>query len=255
MTRIPTALVVLALGGIVAGCGPSKKDLQAELDKVRDQLSQAQGQNQSLEQKISELQKEVTAQNARLDELIEERSLTEGELAELRAAQKAREEELSTYKQLFARLKKLIDAGTIKVVFRKGKMMVEMDSAVLFDSGKAELRDNGKAALDEITQALLTVGDRDFLVAGHTDNLPIKRRFKSNWELSAQRAIGVVNYMMEKGFPGANIGAAGFGEHDPVGDNNTEEGRAENRRIEIILMPNLGEIKGMKEMLEGKEEA
>jgi chemotaxis protein MotB len=250
MKRIPAALVLLAMTGFSAGCSPSRKDLQAELDRMRDELDQSRAQNSELAQKIAQLERTVAEQNARIEELVGERDKNAAELAELRKAQADREAELETYKQLFARLKKLIDAGTIKVVFRKGKMMVAMDSAVLFDSGKSELKDDGKAALDEIAAALVTVGDRDFLVAGHTDNVPINRRGISNWDLSAQRAVKVVNYMISRGFPAEHLGAAGFGEFDPVGDNSTEEGRAQNRRIEIVLMPNLGELKGIKEMLE-----
>ncbi len=252
MKRTFLALAMVALAGPVSGCGPSKKELQAELDAVRAALEKSEAQNETLQQKIGQLEAEIAAQQQKIDALAAERDAANAELAELRRAQEEREKELSTYKQLFAKLKKLIDAGTIKVVFRKGKMMVAMSSAVLFDSGKAELKEDGKATLAEITEALASVSDRDFLVAGHTDNVPIKsRRFKSNWDLSTARAVTVVDYMIERGFPAPHIGAAGFAEFDPVGSNDTEEGRAENRRIEIILVPNLGELKGIREMLEG----
>ncbi|MCA9652682.1 MAG: OmpA family protein [Myxococcales bacterium] len=252
MRHIRIALVGLALGSIAAGCSPSRKELMAELDDTKAQLEQSQATNQTLEQRIVELEGEIGDRQARIDELEAEAKANEAELAELRAAKAEREKELATYKQLFARLKKLIDAGTIKVVFRKGKMMVAMSSAVLFDSGKAELKEDGIVTLDEITQALQTVGDRDFLVAGHTDNVPIKtRRYRNNWELSTERAVVVVEHMLEQGFPGAHLGAAGYAELDPVASNDTPDGRAQNRRIEIILMPNLGELKGIREMLEG----
>jgi chemotaxis protein MotB len=250
MKRIFAALVVLAVSGLAAGCSPSRKDLMAELDQIRDDFSRSEARSSELEQRIAQLERTISEQNARMEELVAQRGQMESELEELRKAQEEREAELATYKQLFARLKKLIDAGTIKVVFRKGKMMVAMDSAVLFDSGKSELKDDGKAALDEITAALATVGERDFLVAGHTDNVPLNRRGMSNWDLSTQRAVKVVNYMISRDFPAQHLGAAGFGEFDPVGDNTTDEGRAQNRRIEIVLMPNLGELKGIKEMLE-----
>jgi chemotaxis protein MotB len=252
MKRVPTAFVLLGGLAVSMACGPSKEELQARIDELTQQLADSESRNQSLQQRISILEGEVSAAQSRIEALEGEKTTMQAELEELRAAQAEREKELETYKQLFARLKKLIDAGTIKVVFRKGKMMVEMSSAVLFDSGSAKLKEDGKATLAEITEALKTVSDRDFLVAGHTDNVPIKRRFASNWQLSAERAISVVNFMIEQGFPSQHVGAAGFGEFDPVGDNETEEGRAENRRIEIILMPNLGELKGIREMLEGQ---
>ena len=225
----------------------------AELDQVKADLASSQDKTKSLSQRIKELENEIVSRQTEIDALQGKIDANEAELAELRAAKAEREKELQTYKQLFARLKKLIDSGAIKVVFRKGKMMVEMASAVLFDSGKTKLKEDGLATLDELSAALQSVGDREFLVAGHTDNVPIKtRKFKNNWELSTQRAVVVVDHMIEKGFPAKQLGAAGYADVDPVGSNNTEEGRAQNRRIEIILMPNLGELKGIREMLEGE---
>lgn len=252
MKALSAVLAGLALASLVAGCSPSRKELMAELDDVKAQLGDAQSESATLRQQIAKLEGEISDQQSRIDELIALNKSSESELAELRAAKAEREKELEVYKKLFARLKKLIDAGTIKVVFRKGKMMVEMSSAVLFDSGKAKLKEAGMATLTEIAQALKSVADRDFLVAGHTDTIPIKtKRFPSNWELSTQRAVIVVNHMIDQGFPQEHIGAAGYAHVDPVGDNNSPDGRAQNRRIEIILVPNLGELKGIREMLEG----
>ena len=246
-------LIGLVISGLAAGCSPSRKELMAELDEVKADLATSKDQAKSLSQRIKELEDELVSRQTEIDALQSKIDANEAELAELRAAKAEREKELETYKQLFARLKKLIDSGAIKVVFRKGKMMVEMASAVLFDSGKTKLKEDGLATLDELAQVLKTVGDREFLVAGHTDNIPIKtRKFKNNWELSTQRAVVVVDYMIEHGFPSGQLGAAGYGEVDPVASNDTEDGRAQNRRIEIILMPNLGELKGIREMLEGK---
>jgi chemotaxis protein MotB len=143
-----------------------------------------------------------------------------------------------------------VDAGTIRVELRKGRLVVQMASNILFDSGKTELRPEGMEALKSLVPALQSVGKRDFMVAGHTDNVPIKtQRFKSNWDLSTARAVTVVDYLVTQGYPASQIGAAGYAEHDPVADNASEEGRASNRRIEIILMPNMGELPGLKEML------
>jgi chemotaxis protein MotB len=223
----------------------------AELDQVKANLTAEQGTVKSLQGKIGELEQDLQGRQQEIDDLMSKLGTTEEELAELRKAKADREKELETYKKLFARLKKLIDAGTITVVFRKGKMMVAMSSAVLFDSAKAKLKDDAKETLNELTTALAEV-NRDFLVAGHTDSNPIKTaKFPSNWELSTQRAIAVVNYMVSQGYPRDKIGAAGYADVDSVGDNATPEGRASNRRIEIILMPNLGELKGIRKMLEG----
>ncbi|MEX1367938.1 MAG: OmpA family protein, partial [Nannocystaceae bacterium] len=213
-------------------------------------LEQSEQQRVTLQQKIADLEQEIAARDQRISELEGSVAGLEQELDELRDEQKRRREELATYRELFDRLRTLIDAGTIKVSFRKGRMIVELPSAVLFDSGKTQLKPDGMAALEQLVEALSSVAHRDLIIAGHTDNVPIKtRRYKNNWELSTQRAVVVVGFMVDKGFPSEHLAAAGYGEEDPIADNATEEGRALNRRIEIQLMPNLGELKGIEDMV------
>ncbi len=262
MRRALFALSLLA----AAGPGCKAKKLQAELDATnatlaateadlateRSKNQQLTEESQSYQAKIAELESELSQLNAQLEDLAKKQGLTAKELADLRAEKAKREKELLVYKDLFGQLKALVDAGTIEVVFRKGRMTVKLSNAILFDSGKARLREEGKAAVAQIVPALKSVGDREFLVAGHTDNVPIRTaRYKNNWELSTARAVSMVTSMIEAGYPGNRIGAAGFGEFDPIASNDDETGKEQNRRIEIILMPNLGEIPGMKEMLSG----
>jgi len=114
---------------------------------------------------------------------------------------------------------------------------------VLFSSGKAKLSDNGEKALTEVLNILVEFKDRRFLIAGHTDNQGIRGgRFDNNWELSTARALSVLEYMSKAGFDSKNLGAAGYGEWDPVAPNDTPENRQLNRRIEIILVPDLSEL-------------
>lgn len=262
MRRAVLATTFLCLA--LAGC--KRKQLEAELASVRDELTQTKqslgqeqqkneklaAENQSFQERIAELETELASLNTQIEDLAQKQGMTAKELAELRAEKAKREKELKVYKDLFAQLKQLVDAGTIDVVFREGRLTVALSNAILFDSGKARLRPEGEAAVAQLVPALKSVGKREFLVAGHTDNVPIKTaRYKSNWELSTARAVSMVNEMIADGFPPDQIGAAGFAEHDPVASNETEEGREQNRRIEIILMPNLGEIPGLKKMLEG----
>lgn len=222
------------------------------LDEVRGELEGVKGEVTTLQGKIKKLEGEIVIRDQQIDALTKDNESMKTELTGLRADQDRRKAELETYRQLFAKLKKLIDAGTIKVSFRKGRMIVELASAILFDSGKIELKEQGQKALDEIVLALQSLNDRDFMVAGHTDTDPIKtKKFRSNWELSTARAVVVVDYMISKGYPAANLGAAGFAEIDPVSPNDTPEGKALNRRIEIVLMPDLGELKGIEDMITG----
>lgn len=227
-------------------------DTERDLDAERGKTKNLEQENKSLKDKIAELEMSVQQLELQIADLAKKAGMTQAELEELRKEKAKRLAELQVYKDLFGRLKSLVDAGTIQVEFRKGMLVVKLASAILFDSGKIELKAEGQTALAELAVALKSVGDREFLVAGHTDNVPIKTaRFKSNWELSTARAIEVVRYMVEQGMDPVHIAPAGFGEFDPVSDNSTEEGRAQNRRIEIVLMPKLGDIPGMKEMLMG----
>src|SRR5690606_22424911 len=199
--------------------------------------SELRAENQTLQERIAELEGEIAQLEGQIRDVAEKAGMTEKELAELRAEKAKREKELAVYGNLFASLKKMVDAGTIKVGFREGRLVVELDDAILFDSGRSVLKKEGQEALAQLVGPLNEV-NREWIVAGHTDNVPIKTaKYSSNWELSTGRAIEVVGFLIESGMPAEQVGAAGYGEFDPVADNSSPEGRAQNRRIEIILMP------------------
>jgi chemotaxis protein MotB len=249
MRRVAILLPLVAL--MFGGC--KKDELEAALAKAEAELSQTrqdleaqkqanaalQAENQTLQERIAELEGEVAQLEGQIKDLADKAGITERELAELRAEKAKREKELEVYRNLFASLKKSIDAGTIKVGFREGRLVVQLDDAILFDSGRAKLKPTGQEAIQALVEPLKSV-QRDWIVGGHTDNVPIKTAtFNSNWELSSARALEVVNFLIEKGMPAERVGAAGYAEFDPVADNSTPEGRAQNRRIEIVLMPTI----------------
>jgi chemotaxis protein MotB len=114
---------------------------------------------------------------------------------------------------------------------------------VLFDSGKTVIKPAGQTALARVAQVLAGITDRKYQVAGHTDDVPIhSARFPSNWQLSTARAVEVVNFLITGGMKAQQLSAAGYGEFDPVAPNDTPENRALNRRIEIVLEPNLADL-------------
>jgi chemotaxis protein MotB len=128
-------------------------------------------------------------------------------------------------------------------------MVVELAESILFDSGRADLKQDGQVALGEVAEVLKTIPNRDFQIAGHTDNVPINsRRFPSNWELSTARAVEVTRFLAEQGMTRERLSAAGYAETQPVASNDDPEGRAKNRRIEIVLMPNLDELPDLTEL-------
>ncbi len=118
-------------------------------------------------------------------------------------------------------------------------IVITLSNDVLFDSGQADIKSNMKKNLDIIAQLLKQV-DNKIQIGGHTDNVPINRGiFTSNWQLSAQRAANVVEYMEnEYGIDPKRMVASGYGENDPIASNNTKEGRAKNRRISITILFN-----------------
>jgi len=118
-----------------------------------------------------------------------------------------------------------------------GTITVTLDTAILFDSGKADLRKATSGELDHIASVIESkYPGKRIDVAGHTDNDPIKKSsWKDNWELSAQRALTVVRYLVGKGIPEDSIRASGCGEYKPVAPNTSTSGKAKNRRVEIVV--------------------
>ena len=262
--------LALALPLVAITLGGCKKidELQAALDESTAKLASTQEQldaekranaelkveNKKLSDRIQELEAEIVALEGQLAGLASDMEATAEELAALRREKAEREKELAVYRELVAQLRSLVDAGTIQLEIRKGRLIVKLANEILFDSGKASLKEEGQAALSAVANALRTVAGREFLVAGHTDNVPIKNnRFKNNWDLSTARAISVVEFIVSEGMDPKSLGATGFAEFDPVADNSTVEGRAQNRRIEIILLPNLAELPGVRSVLESSK--
>jgi len=254
----------LLVGTLAAGCGPSDaekkavKDLAActtarskcdgDLSAASKQIAKLRAQNSALADQVTGLGGKVSGLEGEKGELTGQLAASQAELEQLRLARAAAEKRMAAFKALAAKLRAMIDSGKIKVEVRKGRMIVKMSDKILFDAGKTEIKPEGQAAIVQITEALKSVADRDFVVAGHTDNIPIKsKKFASNWELSTARAVEVVRFMIQNGMDSAHVSAAGFGEFDPVGDNADDAGRQQNRRIEIIVMPNVDELPKLDE--------
>jgi chemotaxis protein MotB len=242
--RHGTLMVVGLMGAVGCGIPQDKHDaVLKDLESCKSMLAEKRNDIDSLKTERDQLQAKMAAVRGDKDELARRLGATKEELKDLRKAREAAEERTKTFRKLLARLKAMIDSGKLKVRIRDGRMIVQMSDKILFDPGKTALKEDGSTALTELASVLKEIDDRDFLVAGHTDNVPIKtRRFRSNWELSASRAVEVVKFLQEQGVDPKHLSAAGFSEYDPVGDNSTDNGRRANRRIEIVLMPKLEEL-------------
>ena len=172
-----------------------------------------------------------------LQQALQESNLQLEMLREVEAETQQRNE---IYAQFVERLQGMIDAGQLSVSIRNGRIVIELPNNILFDSGRAQLNEEGRQALIRVAGILTQFQDRRFQVEGHTDDKPIRSaHYPSNWELSTARALAVVHLLVEAAVNPSNLSAAGFGEHQPRADNATPEGRRLNRRIEIVMLPNL----------------
>jgi chemotaxis protein MotB len=259
MNRIALLLAVALIGG----CGIDKEVYEAkvaELNKTKAQLDQTQKDADAAKARCAEQQAKLDAENlamkARLTALgqdLSKMSSTAEEdkklIADLKKRQEAAEKRAQQFRDMVAKFKSMIDAGKLQVEIRDGLMLVKLPDNILFDPGKTDLKPAGKDAIAQVTQILASIEGRKFQVAGHTDNIPIKSaKFKSNWELSGARAVEVTKLMIADGMDAKRLSAAGYADERPVGDNATDEGRRANRRIEIVVQPNIEDLPAMDEL-------
>ena len=216
-------------------------DRDAEAGRIMTQMRQEVDRLTALSQQQDAELKIVKEERAQLiaerDRLAREKENRE---SELRAAQ-------VTYGELIDKMRSEISRGEVTISELQGKLTVNMVEKILFDSGSAELKKGGKEVLSKIGTILNDVADKEIRVEGYSDNLPISPRlqsiYPSNWELSSARAISVVQFLRNTlNVPGERLSASGFAEFRPIADNSTPEGRAQNRRIQIILAPLEAEV-------------
>jgi chemotaxis protein MotB len=207
-------------------------DLDGKLAKCSNELTTEKTTSSETEQKRVGLEVELSSCTTKLKDLKQDAAEAKEMLAEM--------------KSLTRSFQRMIDAGKLGVTFRRGQMVVNLPAQVLFPSGSAELSPDGAAALGEVAGVLRKLRGRKFTVAGHTDDIAVAQaEFKDNWSLSSARAVGVTRLLVAKGMPASSLVAAGFGEFDPIATNHTPTGRQKNRRIEIILEPNLKPVAAM----------
>ena len=236
-------------------------DFKAQIEKLTAATEGLIADKDRLIVETERLEKERTDLDARLNRITEETSRTieelrnrnielEGDkqmLAEsISLLKKTKEVEVrtvsKTYEDLLAEMKSEIAQGQIAITELKGKLTVDVVDKILFDSGQTEIRPEGLGVLKRVVEILMTVTDKVIRVEGHTDSIPIAgalaKRYPTNWELSAARALNVTRYLEKEGIDPVLLSAVAFGEHQPIAENDTPEGRAKNRRIAITLLPN-----------------
>ncbi len=220
-----------AMSGQIRSLEEALASAEAEAARLGQELSALQAEKARLVKDQSSLQASVKEMETALIELSQRKAQADARVAE--------------YRNLLARFKSLIDAGKLKVKIVDGRMIVELATDVLFSSGSANLSKEGEAALQEVAVVLAGITDRRFQVEGHTDNDPINTpQYPSNWELASARALVVTKALIAGGMPAAQLSAASYGDLRPVAANDSKEGKAANRRIEIVVVPDLSSLPG-----------
>ncbi len=268
---------------LLMACGPSQEELdsalseaqrlEGELATARSEAEEIQGRLHAVEAQNGEMATRLRALGQNVEALEGERSNLQSDLAatreersnlqsdleetrraleELRERERQAQARLSTFRNLLSQFRALTASGRLRVRIVRNRMVVELPEGILFDSGRARVKEEGQQTLTEVANVLATIENREFQVAGHTDNVPLGRRsrFGSNWELSAARATNVATYLIAQGVPANRISAAGHADTQPVASNNESAGRQQNRRIEIVLLPNLDELPDLSSLSE-----
>jgi len=227
---------------------------QDEIAKLKKQAEELEVNAAQIAKEREQLRQEQFDLTATLEQERQRLKAEEAERARLEQERTAKEEEIArltrTQQELSKSLQDEIAKGNITIQQVQDRLTINMVDRVLFDSGRAEIKPAGVKVLKQVADVLKTVTDKQIRIEGHTDNLPISTklqdRFKTNWELSTARATTVVRFLIDQGGVDRQyLSAVGYAETRPIASNDSDEGRASNRRIEIVLYPrDLKEIAG-----------
>ncbi|MDF1536179.1 MAG: OmpA family protein [bacterium] len=230
------------------------QELKTHNDRLGSILEKKEINSKALIQETMEINKGLQGTNAQLREKLatneaESRRMktdlaaVEFRLGELERQKEAELEKLkATYDELVGSLKGEIEAGEVEIRRMKDRLSVNLVEKILFDSGKADLKSSGIEVMKKVGTQLARIEGKRIQIEGHTDDVPIggrlKEKFPTNWELAASRALAVVHFLQDEvGISPEKLSGAGYGEYQPAESNDTAEGKAANRRIEIVLLP------------------
>jgi chemotaxis protein MotB len=270
-------LLIATLASLsAAGCGHSEDEwqqAQRDIARLKADLDAAGKRHTDDEQKYADAQQQIEDLKAKLKDLGVGLSRSEEEKSKLRQAMSEYEARLkqlddmkARFRDLKARLDKLTSVG-LKVVVRNNRMVIQLPGDILFDSGKDTLKPDGRKVLKQVADVIkgdTTLSTRTFQVAGHTDKEPYAGTYFDNWGLSVMRARQVVTFLVApdkgtdaKGVPTgggldpAHLSAAGYGPMDPIAgtvEQQTPPEEAKNRRVELVLQPNVEEMLNLKDL-------
>jgi len=245
----------------LVGCGYSQEEWDQKVRENAALTQQLSAQRQASEKcsadygaastELDSLKKQFQERGVSLDNMSNDLEQQRLANTEYRKRAEQLEQIRQRFEQLQQKLKKLTELG-LKVQVRDNRMLIQLPGSVLFDSGRDGLKASGLEILSQVAAVLRAdteLSQREFQVAGHTDNKPLAGgSYKDNWGLSAMRARSVLAYLttpLEReggGLDPSHWSAAGYGETDPVAPNDTDDGREQNRRVELVVQPNVEEM-------------
>jgi chemotaxis protein MotB len=216
---------VLSVALVLGILGYSAYQQRQQFARVKSEFSGLRSSADEAAAQAAKLREELTNSQARIEALIKEK-----------------EKVTKTQREMEDQMRSALQSKDITISELQGKLTVNILDRVLFASGEAELKPEGEKVLAQVASVLTQHTNRQIYVIGHTDNVPIRAsafgRYSSNWELSTARATSAVRYLVEKAeVDPSRMAAVGYGEYHPIADNATPEGRAKNRRIAIVIMP------------------
>ncbi|OMP32556.1 OmpA family protein [Mangrovimonas sp. DI 80] len=217
----------------------SSSEIAKNVQKNRELLAQLEAKEQAL-----------ANENARLEKLKQELEARSQRVAELERVIASKDAAMGQLKDAISKALTNFEGKGLTVEQRGGKVYISMENKLLFQSGSWAVGANGKEAVQQLGSVLAENPDIAILIEGHTDDVPYQGngQLKGNWDLSTKRATAIVNILRENpSINPENLTAAGRGEFAPIASNDTPEGRAKNRRIEVILTPKLDEISKLLE--------
>ena len=251
------AFLSLFVSLVVTSCGPSKKlvESRAKVDRLQNDSASTHSQLKDCNTLVSDLnqekvilqnenaaaQKNLKAINTQSKMTIADQAIRLQNLQNLIQSQK---DVMNNLKNSVANALLNYSADELSVTIKDGMVYVSLQEKLLFKSGSDIVDPKGKEALKSLAMVLANTKDINVMIEGHTDNVPIKTKlFKDNWDLSTARATSIVRVLTkDNGFDPNRVTAAGKGSFHPVQTNETADGRASNRRTEIILSPDLKEL-------------
>ncbi len=264
--KIYTPVVIVVFALLLGSCVPTRKykESQMALQSARNDSALLAAKVSTLESNVSQLKGQINDLNAQVSDLTNKTGQLSTDAANKQSQLSKSQAELQTQQQRLAHLQALMDqqqkatqeirqkmadalvgfkSNELSVSIKNGKVYVSLQENLLFPSGSAVVNPKGKVALGKLAAVLNSNPDITVDIEGHTDSIPIRGRYKDNWDLSTARANSIVRILTQDySVDPVRVIASGHSLYDPVQPNSSPEGRALNRRTEIILSPKLDEL-------------